>query len=127
MLRARGVAMALCGPALGVMQAMQRRALTSSAAVRLPLHINGKRVESKACTWFDVHNPATQEVVSQVPQATQEELVTAVDAAAEAFKTWSQVSVSNRQRVMLNYQRLIREHTPELAEIITREQGKTIA
>ena len=119
--------MALCGPALGVMQAMQRRALTSSAAVRLPLHINGKRVESKACTWFDVHNPATQEVVSQVPQATQEELVTAVDAAAEAFKTWSQVSVSNRQRVMLNYQRLIREHTPELAEIITREQGKTIA
>jgi len=28
---------------------------------------------------------------------------------------------------MLNYQKLIRDHTPELAELITREQGKTIA
>jgi len=35
--------------------------------------------------------------------------------------------VSQRQRVMLNYQKLIRDHTPELAELITREQGKTIA
>ena len=51
----------------------------------------------------------------------------AVDAASEAFKTWSKVSVSERQRVMHNYQRLIREHTTELAEMITAEQGKTIA
>jgi len=64
---------------------------------------------------------------AQVPQATHSEMTSAVDAAAEAFKTWSKVSVSERQRVMHNYQRLIREHTPELAEMITAEQGKTIA
>jgi len=63
----------------------------------------------------------------QVPQATQAEMKSAVDAASEAFKTWSKVSVSERQRVMHNYQRLIREHTTELAEMITAEQGKTIA
>lgn len=66
-------------------------------------------------------------VHAQVPQATQAEMKSAVDAASEAFKTWSKVSVSERQRVMHNYQRLIREHTTELAEMITAEQGKTIA
>jgi len=35
--------------------------------------------------------------------------------------------VLQRQQVMLNYQKLIRDHTPELAELITREQGTTIA
>jgi len=99
----------------------------SIAAPKLPLHINGKRVESKASQWIDVHNPATQEVVCQVPQSTNAEMQSAVDAASAAFKTWSKVSVSQRQRVMLNYQKLIRDHTPELAELITREQGKTIA
>ena len=105
---------------------LQQRAHSSSSAPKLPLHVNGKPVQSQASKWIEVHNPATQEVVCQVPQATNAEMTAAVDVAAEAFKTWSKVSVSERQRVMFNFQRLIREHTPELAEIITREQGKTI-
>jgi hypothetical protein len=43
---------------------LQQRALTN-----LPLHINGKSVESKATHWIDVHDPATQEVVCQVQRA----------------------------------------------------------
>lgn len=51
----------------------------------------------------------------------------ATDAAAEAYKTWRNVGVQHRQRVMLKFQHLIREHTEELAHSITHEQGKTLA
>jgi hypothetical protein len=42
-----------------------RRAL-ASAAPKLPLHINGKSVQSQGTQWMDVHNPATQDVICQV-------------------------------------------------------------
>lgn len=51
----------------------------------------------------------------------------ATDAAAAAYKTWRNTGVQHRQRVMLKLQHLIREHTEELAQSITREQGKTLA
>lgn len=51
----------------------------------------------------------------------------AADAAAAAYKTWRNVGVQHRQRVMLKLQHLIREHTEELAQSITIEQGKTLA
>jgi len=90
-------------------------------------HINGKPVPSKASAFFDVKDPATQELVSRVPQATDEEMRMCVEAATVASASWSKVSVSERQRVMFRFQHLIREHTDELASIITREQGKTLA
>lgn len=46
----------------------------------------------------------------------------ATDAAAAAYKTWRNVGVQHRQRVMLKLQHLIREHTEELAHSITVEQ-----
>jgi malonate-semialdehyde dehydrogenase (acetylating) / methylmalonate-semialdehyde dehydrogenase len=51
----------------------------------------------------------------------------AADAAQRAFASWKEVSVANRQRVMFKYQQLIRESQQDIAEIITREQGKTLA
>ena len=44
----------------------------------------------------------------------------------QAFESWKEVTPSNRARVMLKLQQLIRDHTDELAELITAEQGKTI-
>ncbi len=92
-----------------------------------PLFINGKFVESKATSFIDVHNPATQELVSRVPIATAAELKAATDAAAEAFKTWKDVPVSIRQRHMFKLQDLIRKNEDELVESIVRENGKTTA
>ena len=50
----------------------------------------------------------------------------AVASAQEAFKSWSKVSLTNRMRIMLNLQHLIRENTEELARLITLEHGKTL-
>ena len=51
----------------------------------------------------------------------------AVDSSAAAFKKWRNVSVSERQRVMFRFQALIRENMDELAGLVTKEQGKTLA
>ncbi|KAF1779290.1 Aldehyde dehydrogenase, C-terminal [Phytophthora cactorum] len=94
---------------------------------RVPLFIDGKFVQSKTDKWIDLRNPATNEVICQVPEATQDEMRQATEAAARAYKTWKEVGVQHRQRVMLKLQHLIREHTEELALSITNEQGKTLA
>lgn len=98
-----------------------------STAASTKLFINGQLVESKTDRWIDVKNPATQEVVTRVPEATQAEMEAAVAAAADAFKTWGQTPVSTRQRVMFRFQQLIQENEAELAEAIVRENGKTYA
>ena len=97
-----------------------------SEVPRLPLLIGGKLVQSKTTQWRDVINPATQEVVAQVPFATREELDLAVADAKEAFKTWRNTGQGARMRVMLKLQQLLRENTGKLAEMITREHGKTL-
>lgn len=53
---------------------------------------------------------ATNDVVSRVPKATQSEMQEAVDAAKEAYKTWSQTTVMARQQYMLKYQQLIKDN-----------------
>ena len=93
---------------------------------RVPLLINGQMVQSATSEWRDVINPATQEVIAQVPMATQAELDAAVAAAKEAFKTWRYTPIGTRSRIFLKYQQLIRENMKELAAILTREQGKTL-
>eukprot|EP00008_Paramoeba_atlantica_P007863 CAMPEP_0201490704 /NCGR_PEP_ID=MMETSP0151_2-20130828/27111_1 /ASSEMBLY_ACC=CAM_ASM_000257 /TAXON_ID=200890 /ORGANISM="Paramoeba atlantica, Strain 621/1 / CCAP 1560/9" /LENGTH=528 /DNA_ID=CAMNT_0047876765 /DNA_START=30 /DNA_END=1616 /DNA_ORIENTATION=+ len=98
----------------------------SAGAKHHPLFINGKFVESKADSFFDVHNPATQEVVARTPLSTQEEMTAASDAAAAAFKTWKNTSVSFRQNIIFNIQRLVKERQEDIAKIITIEQGKTL-
>lgn len=92
----------------------------------VPLIIGGEKIRSKSDVWLDVLNPATQEVVARVPVATREEVAAAVESAQEAFKSWSKVSLTNRMRIMLNFQQLVKEHTQELAELVTLEHGKTL-
>jgi malonate-semialdehyde dehydrogenase (acetylating) / methylmalonate-semialdehyde dehydrogenase len=89
--------------------------------------INGKFEESKTQQWIEVVNPATQDVVSLLPQTTAEELARAEAGAHAAYLEWKEVSVSQRQRVFFKFQQLIRDHTEELAHSITTEQGKTLA
>lgn len=86
-----------------------------SEVPRVPLLIGGKLVQSKTTQWRDVINPATQEVVAQVPFATREELDLAVSNAKEAFQTWRNAGQGQRMRVMLKFQQLLRDNTAKLA------------
>ena len=97
-----------------------------SAPTTIHHFIGGQPYPSQTTEWRDVTNPATQEVVARVPFATREEVDLAVASAQEAFQSWRSTSLGARMRIMLKLQQLIREHTSELAELITREHGKTL-
>lgn len=107
--------------------AVGRSFSNGSSAPTVKLFIDGQFVESKADKWIDCYNPATNDVVCRVPCATQQEMQSAVDAARKAFPSWKDTSIMSRQRVMFNYQHLIRENMGKLAANITEEQGKTLA
>lgn len=94
---------------------------------RIPLFINGEFVQSQSAHWRDVVNPATQEVLAQVPLATPAEVAAAVAAAKTAFAAWRKTPIGARARIFLKYQQLIRENMKPLAALLTAEQGKTLA
>jgi malonate-semialdehyde dehydrogenase (acetylating)/methylmalonate-semialdehyde dehydrogenase len=89
--------------------------------------LDNQFVPSKATQWIDLHDPATNNLVTRVPQSTDEELVAAVDSAEKAFQSWRQTSLLHRQQIMFKYCALIRENWDRLAASITIEQGKTLA
>lgn len=89
-------------------------------------YVNNEYIDSGASKWIDLHDPATNNLVTRVPQSTPEELTAAVDAAEEAFKTFKNSSILSRQQIAFNFVKLIRENWDRLAASITLEQGKTL-
>src|SRR5438128_6675678 len=73
-----------------------------------------------------VFNPATGEVIEQVPLSTDREVDAAVSAAAAAFPSWSRTALMERVRLMFRYKAVLEEHFEELASIVTRHHGKTL-
>lgn len=89
--------------------------------------INGQFAFSKTTKFIDVPDPATNKVVTRVPESTREELQAAVDAAKKAFPAWRKTTILHRQQVMFKLVALIRRDWDRLAASITLEQGKTLA
>ncbi|KAK4156939.1 Aldehyde/histidinol dehydrogenase [Chaetomidium leptoderma] len=92
-----------------------------------PYFINNTFVQSNTSQFIDLHDPATNNLVTRVPQNTDEELKAAVASAEKAFVTWRATSVLHRQQIMFKFVALIRENWDRLAASITLEQGKTFA
>ncbi|WP_394145538.1 CoA-acylating methylmalonate-semialdehyde dehydrogenase [Vibrio atypicus] len=92
----------------------------------VPLFVAGEFCQSQTKQWIDVTNPATNEVIAKVPCATEYEMQKAIENASEVFQSWKEVAVSDRARVMLKYQHLLKEHHDELAELLSKETGKII-
>src|SRR5690606_13074784 len=90
-------------------------------------YINGEWVDSLSDKSETVVNPATGEALAEVPLSTKEDVERAVQAADEAFKTWSQTAVPRRARILFKYQQLLVDNWEELAKLITIENGKSLA
>ncbi|KAI9932865.1 hypothetical protein MW887_009117 [Aspergillus wentii] len=89
--------------------------------------LDNEFVSSKATTWIDLHDPATNNLITRVPQSTDEELRAAVESAEKAFPAWRATSIMAKQQIIFKFVSLIREHWDRLASSITLEQGKTFA
>lgn len=99
----------------------------NTKASKTKLFIDGQFIDSSATQWYEVRNPATQELVSLVPQTTRSELEMAVNSAKNAFESWKKTSILTRQKTMFNLQHLIRENMDAIADNIVCEMGKTKA
>src|ERR1700726_832523 len=91
------------------------------------LLLDGKFIDSRTSEWHDVVNPATQQVLAQVPFATDAEINAAIASAKLAYKTWKSTPIAARARIMLKLQALVREHMSRIALTLSAEQGKTVA
>ena len=92
-----------------------------------PYFINNEFVKSEATQFIELHDPATNNLVTRVPQSTDAELKAAVESAQKAFPAWRATSVMARQQIMFKFTQLVRENWDRLAASITLEQGKTFA
>ena len=75
---------------------------------------------------FEVRDPATGEVVGQCPIATRADLDRAVDVAREAYRSWSVAPDQERKAAVHRIADAIHANMEELAELLTREQGKPL-
>jgi len=89
-------------------------------------YIGSKWVASQSSEILDVHNPATGEVLAQVPLSTVEEVNKAVAAAKEAFLEWRETPPLVRARYMFRLKELMEKHFEDLACTCTREHGKIL-
>ncbi|MRG87774.1 CoA-acylating methylmalonate-semialdehyde dehydrogenase [Salinibacillus xinjiangensis] len=89
-------------------------------------YVGGKWMSPKSNQTEQVYNPATGEVIAEVPISDKEDVDDAVQVAAQAFQEWKEVPVPKRARILFKYQQLLVEQWDELAEIITIENGKSL-
>ncbi|MBP0020245.1 MAG: CoA-acylating methylmalonate-semialdehyde dehydrogenase [Cyanobacteria bacterium SBLK] len=93
----------------------------------LPNYINGEWQPSNGTETLEIINPATLEILDRVPLSRREDVATAVQAAATAFKDWRKTPPLNRIQYLFKLKTLIEENLEELCRTITRECGKTLA
>lgn len=89
--------------------------------------INGAKVNGTSDSIFEIYNPSTGKIVTKMQGAGPEDVKKAIDAAHDAFEGWKKVSPSMRAQIMFNYRDLLNKNLYELAELISREHGKTLA
>lgn len=90
-------------------------------------YINGKVVKGEGGRSHPLYDPALGVEVGQVAFANANDVAQAVAAAKAAFPAWAAMPAVRRARVMFKYKELLEKHMDELAELITREHGKTLS
>lgn len=93
--------------------------------VQKRMYINGEFVENAGGKWIDVVNPATEQVISQIPEGSAEDAKKAIDAAEAAQPGWEALPAVERGVWLHKIAAGIREREAELTETIIAEGGKT--
>lgn len=94
---------------------------------KLSLYIDGAFVEAQGRKTEPVINPASGEVLGQLPHASRDDLDCALAAAQRAFKTWKSTSPLERSAILRKVAELARERAESIGRNITLDQGKPLA
>ena len=90
------------------------------------MFINGEFVLARSGKTMTVINPSTEEIISEVPEGTREDVDTAVEAAEQAQKSWAKLPAIQRAGYLKEIAQGIRDNAEELARVIAEEQGKIL-
>jgi malonate-semialdehyde dehydrogenase (acetylating)/methylmalonate-semialdehyde dehydrogenase len=94
---------------------------------KLGFFMDGAWHESKSGDYMPITNSSTGELMAEAPRCTQAEVDSCVEAAAAAFPAWRDTPLAKRVQVMFSYKALLDKHKDELATLLSKEMGKTLA
>lgn len=99
-------------------------ALNDNQLLKTSSFVNGEWLNAQS--HFSVTNPANGETITHVGQASIGETELAIAQAKAAFSTWRNTPANERSAILRKWYNLIIEHSADLAQILTLEQGKPI-
>ncbi|XP_002529810.2 succinate-semialdehyde dehydrogenase, mitochondrial [Ricinus communis] len=100
--------------------------LRNAGLLRTQGLIGGKWTDAYDGKTIQVHNPATGEVIADVPCMGGNETKDAISSAHDAFQSWSKLTASERSKHLRRWFDLLIAHKEELGQLITLEQGKPL-
>lgn len=92
----------------------------------MKMWVNGRWVDSASNQVIEVIDPATEEILDEVPHGTEEDTHQAIAAANAAFPKWRRIPASERAAALHQTAAKVREHHDELVELLTKEEGKPV-
>jgi 1-pyrroline dehydrogenase len=96
----------------------------SVSVAQQKMFVDGEFVDALSGETMEVLNPATGEVIAEVPRAGEEDVDRAVAAAERAWETWREKTPKDRMELLLGLADLIDENAEELARLESRNVGK---
>lgn len=87
-------------------------------------YINGELVEPKSGNYLDNYNPSNGKVYSLIPDSDKNDIDVAVDAAKEAFNTWSKTPKQERSDILMKLADAIEKNFEELVKAESKDNGK---
>jgi acyl-CoA reductase-like NAD-dependent aldehyde dehydrogenase len=90
------------------------------------MYIDGDWVDGSGADAISVVNPATEEVIAQMPRGTRDDARRALDSARSAQRAWAELPPLKRASFLMKTAQLIRENAESLANTLTSEQGKPL-
>lgn len=94
---------------------------------RLKFCVDNNWLESKTAKYMPVMNPSTGRQIAEAACCTQEEVDSAVDAAAAAYPAWRNTPIPERIQLMFRFKQLLDRNLDELTTLVATEMGKTLA
>lgn len=104
----------------------KKKAMTATPTDVTPMYIDGRACLASDGGSIDAINPATGEVIGRIPQATAQDVESAVSAASRAAQDWRHLPPQHWQSSLNNFADLIDEHAQELALLDVHDNGSPI-
>ena len=93
--------------------------------LRNEVKLNNQPIQAKQS--FSVTNPATMQVITQLPDLGEVETLEAIDSAQQALQTWQYSTADERYAVLMHWFDLIKKNRQDLGRLMSIEQGKPVA